>query len=126
MLSWVVAKPPGVGKLEAVDDFAYVNAARCREFAMSLSSTLKGYLWKDNLASPFVSVLIDESTDISTSENMIIYLIYLKAGVAVVTYVGIVHVPAVDAESITDTLLTFLVENGHKQSLCFLSMVPVS
>jgi hypothetical protein len=108
----MVTKLPGMSKLEAVDDFAYVNAARCREFAMSLSSTLKGYLWKDILASPFVSVLIDESTDISTSENMIIYLIYLKAGVAIVTYVGLVHVPAVDAEAITDTLLTFLMENG--------------
>jgi hypothetical protein len=79
---------------------------------MSLSSILKGDLWADLLASPFVSVLIDESTDVSTSENMIIYFIYLKAGVAVVTYAGMVHVPAVDAEAITETLLTYFQENG--------------
>ena len=102
-----VRKLPGMPKLQSVNDLTYANAARAREFTMSLSSILKGYLWKDLLASPFVSVLIDESTDISTSENMIIYFIYLKAGVAVVTYAAMVHVPAVDAASITDTLLVF-------------------
>jgi hypothetical protein len=38
---------PGMRKLETVDDMAYVNAARCREFVMSLSAVLKGWLWKD-------------------------------------------------------------------------------
>ena len=108
----MITNPPGMSKLETVDQFTYVNATRCREFIMSLSTVLKGKLWRDILDSPFVSVLIDESTDISTSENMIIYLIYLKDGLAVVSYVGLVHVPAVDAESITETLLTFLTENG--------------
>ena len=103
---------PGMSKMESVDEMGYINHVRCREFVMSLSSILKGYLWADLLASPFVSVLIDESTDVSTSENMIIYFIYLKAGVAVVTYAGMVHVPAVDAKAITETLLTYFQENG--------------
>ena len=75
---------------------------------MTLSGTLKGRLWRDIKASPFVSVMINESTDISSSENLIIYIVYLKAGRAKVTYVQLLHAPAVDAESITESLLTFL------------------
>ena len=118
-----VRKLPGMPKLQSVNDLTYANAARAREFTMSLSSILKGYLWKDLLDSPFVSVLIDESTDISTSENMIIYFIYLKAGVAVVTYAAMLHVPAVDAASITDTLLVFFAQNGldTRKITCFCS-----
>ena len=89
-----------------------MNAARRREFAMSLGAGLKSYLWSDIIASPFVFVLIDESTDISTSENMIIYFIHLKGDEAIVSYVGMVHMSAVDAQAITNTLLTFFDENG--------------
>ena len=90
----------------------YCNSARCREFAMSLSAAIKGCLWEDILASPFVTVLIDESTDISTSENFVVYFIYLKNGRSVASYVTLVHVAAVDAESIADSLFTFFEENG--------------
>ena len=101
----------------------YVNAARCREFVQALSSALKGALWDDILASPFVSVLIDESTDISTSENLIIYFIYLKAGCAVASYVTLRHAPAVDAQSICQDLLSFFSENGlpMRKVMCFCS-----
>ena len=92
----------------------YVNAARCREFVMALSEALHGKLWDDIRRSPFISVFIDESTDISTSdmsENMIIYVIYLKNGRAVVSYVSLRHAPAVDAESIQADLMAFFAEN---------------
>ena len=90
----------------------YSNAARCREFVMALSTAIKQELWADISNSPFVSVLIDESTDISTSENLIIYFIYVKDGLAVASYISLVHATAVDAESITESLLTFFAENG--------------
>ena len=86
----------------------YANATRCREFAMALSQALAGRLWKDIKSSPFVSVLIDESTDISTSENMIIYLIYLKAGRAVATYVNLRHSNACTRGKTTSTRATQL------------------
>lgn len=59
----------------------YVNAARCREFVMALDSVIKSKLWVDNLNSPYVSVCIDESTDISTSGNLIVYIVYLDRNV---------------------------------------------
>lgn len=71
----------------------YVNHARCREFVMALSAALKGRIWQDILNSPYVSILIDESTDISTSENLIIYFIYEKNGRAQASYVALLHAP---------------------------------
>ena len=75
----MITIPPGMSKLETVDQFTYVNATRCREFIMSLSTVLKGKLWRDILDSPFVSVLIDESTDISTSSLNGNYDLYFQA-----------------------------------------------
>jgi hypothetical protein len=92
-------------------DLPYANASRCREFVMSLSAVIKSRVWKDILASPAVSVLIDESTDVSQSENMIVYIIYMEDGTPIAKYVGLVHVSEVDADSITDTVLSFLAEN---------------
>ena len=106
----IKALPVVSDSFKAIPD-NYVNAARCREFVLALSHTLQGKLWKDIKASPFVSVLIDESTDISTSENMIVYFLYLKAGRPTATYVTLRHAPAVDAESITTDLLLFFAEN---------------
>ena len=85
---------------------------------MALSSTLKGLLWEDILASPFVSVLIDASTDISTSENMIMNMIivYQKNGRQKVTYVELLHATEVDAEAITDALLDFF--SSHGLAMC--------
>ena len=90
----------------------YANAARCREFVMSMAAVLKGDLWQDILASPFVSVLIDESTDISTSQNLIIYIIYLKNGRPKVTFVGLLKVPAATAAVLVEVLTDFFESNG--------------
>lgn len=94
----------------------YVNAARCRDFVMALDSVIKVKLWEDILSSPYVSVLIDESTDISTSENLIIYIAYLKDNRPKARYVGLKHAAAVDAESLTPVVVDFLTENGLPMS----------
>jgi hypothetical protein len=101
----------------------YANSTRCREFVMALSNTLKGKLWEGILSSPYVAVAIDESTDISTSENLIIYITYIHNGRTHVSYVGLVHAPAVDAESIHHQLLEYLEDNGLDMSrvMCFCS-----
>jgi hypothetical protein len=93
----------------------YVNAARAREAVMALSTVLKQSLWQRILASPFVAVMVDESTDISTSENMILYVTYIYEGRAQCSFVGLVHAPEVDAESLHDQLVTFL--ESHSLSM---------
>ena len=90
----------------------YINAARCREFMMSLSAVVKSKVWADIVASGAISILIDESTDISQSENMIVYIVYMKGGEALVKYVGLIAVPNTDAESIFEAVVEFVTENG--------------
>ena len=93
----------------------YVNAARAREAVMAISTVLKQSLWQRILASPFVAVMVDESTDISTSENMILYVTYIYEGRAQCSFVGLVHALEVDAESLHDQLVTFL--ESHSLSM---------
>ena len=101
----------------------YANSARAREFLLALATVLRGQLWEDILLSPFVSVMIDESTDVSTSENMIIYMVYIKDGRAQVTYVALVHCPDVDAAAITASVVDYLVAAGLPLTrvVCFCS-----
>ena len=101
----------------------YINSCRCREFVMAISAVIKGKLWDRILQSPYVAVMIDESTDVSTSENLIVYIAYVYNGRAHVTYVGIVHAPAVDAESLHDQLKEYLEQHGLDLSkvMCFCS-----
>ena len=96
----------------------YLNAGKCREFVMSLSAVVKGKVWKDILASDYVSVLIDESTDISTSENMILYIIYIdkKNKRAKTTFVGLEHCPLTDAASIYTVVVEYLCVYGLNMS----------
>ena len=67
----------------------YSNPRVAREFVMALSTVLKGEQWKDVVASPVLSVMVDETTDIATQENLTIYLIYIKDGEATCQYSGI-------------------------------------
>ena len=96
----------------------YLNAGKCREFVMSLSAVVKGKVWKDILASDYGSVLIDESTDISTSENMILYIIYIdkKNKRAKTTFVGLEHCPLTDAASIYTVVVEYLCVYGLNMS----------
>jgi hypothetical protein len=94
----------------------YINASRCREFVMSLSAVVKSKQWKDILASPSVSLLIDESTDISTSENMILCIIYICDKRPKTVFVGLEHCPATDAASIHALIVEFFSLRGLSMS----------
>ena len=84
---------------------------------------LEGEALERHRSQPIRFLLIDESTDMSTSKNLIIYFIYLKVGVQVVSYAALLHAPAVDAEAITDILLSYLEDNDLPISrvACFCS-----
>ena len=103
----------------------YGNAARAREFVSAFASVLKKEKWQKILASPAVSILIDESTDVATSENMIIYVIYLDqaTGETVVCYLEILHAPDTTATGIVESLLAFFEMKGLSMDkvTCFAS-----
>ena len=84
----------------------YANPGRAREFVFSISACIKERIWAEINASPAISILIDESTDVSTSENMVVYAIYLdttKPKFQVkTTFSGMLHCPNTTAEGITD------------------------
>ena len=103
----------------------YINNSRCREFVMSLSAVLKGKLWAEIEASPCITLLIDESTDISTSENMVLYIAYIGPDHRVhTTFVGMEHCPLTDAKSIHQLISQYFQVRGIDISIklvCFCS-----
>lgn len=63
-------------------------------------------------ASPYFSILADESTDIASMEELSVCAGWLENGKAVEHFVGIEHAKEVNAEAITRYLLQFLREKG--------------
>ena len=103
----------------------YSNASRAREFVSAFASVLKTKKWSKILDSPAVSILIDESSDISNSENMVIYICYLdtSSGEVVVTFLELAHAPDTTAAGITKALLTLFHKHGldTRKVTCFAS-----
>ena len=60
--------------VNATSKLFYCNHARAREFVMCFSTVIKRREWKKIRDSPVIAVAVDESTDISTSENMVVYI----------------------------------------------------
>ena len=71
-------------------------------------------------ASPFFSLLIDETTDVSILKQMIIYGRYICKGEAKIRFLGVVELPDGAAVTITDALLQFCgeMELNIQKQLC--------
>ena len=57
---------------------------------------------------PFISVMCDESTDISTHKELVLYAQTVEVGKVSSHFLKILEVEEVDADSLTTTILTFL------------------
>jgi hypothetical protein len=49
-----------------------------REFVGALSGTLLDEETEDVKKSPFFGIIVDESTDLSTEEHMLVYVVFMK------------------------------------------------
>lgn len=62
-------------------------------------------------SSPFYSVMVDETTDVATTNQLIVYLRYLKKGKSCTTFGGVVALPNGKADTIRQAILSFLDSN---------------
>ena len=94
-------------------NIVYNNAVAAREFVMAISSVLKDQQWAEVCASPVLSVMVDETTDISTDEELIIYLVYITtSGEVVSKYSGIMCVESTTAHELFNVITSYLVDHG--------------
>ncbi|KAK3272642.1 hypothetical protein CYMTET_19074 [Cymbomonas tetramitiformis] len=98
---------------------SYRNELKAREFIMCLADVIRDSILEDIRLSPAFAIGVDESTDISTVEEMVMYSWYLKNGIPVTTFLGLYAMPKADAESITRTIKETVLNYDIEESRCF-------
>ena len=90
----------------------YVSKATTTELLSSISHCIEEGLLTHLKSSQFISIMADESTDISSKEELSVCGRWLESGKPVEHFLGIIHAQEVNAEALTRYLLRFLHEKG--------------
>ena len=89
----------------------YQEDTACSEFIKIISSQIEQTVLQDVKDSPAFSIMIDESTDLSTQKHLILYLSYLKDAKLTITYSKLINLTACDSVAITSQLIAYLQAN---------------
>ncbi|KAH7426346.1 hypothetical protein KP509_11G097500 [Ceratopteris richardii] len=99
----------------ASDEYgSYVNVVSGKEILMAIKDHVKMQLLCDIRASPFYSLLIDESTDRTIKKHLIIYILYVSnagKGPTRCVFIELLSVENGNAKSIFDIVSKFLQDN---------------
>ena len=90
----------------------YLSKATTTELLNSISHCIEEDLLTRLKSSRFISVMADESTDVSSKEEVSICGRWLESGKPVEHFLGIIHARVVTAEALTHYLLQFLQDKG--------------
>ncbi|KAI9135975.1 hypothetical protein BKA69DRAFT_268102 [Paraphysoderma sedebokerense] len=83
----------------------YQNRGACREMLIAIGDSLEADLIKEIKLSPYVSFIIDETTDISVSKQLIVYVAYLSENDVKIMFGKLLELDRGDAEHIKDKLI---------------------
>ena len=90
----------------------YLSKATSADLIECIAHHIHNSLLGGLKASPFYSIMADESTDISSKEELSVCGRWIKNGKAVEHFLGIVHAKEITAKALTRYLLDFLQEHG--------------
>ena len=99
-------------KDKATSNATYLSNITKADLLKSISHVIEHELLMQMQASPFFSIMADESTDIASMGELSICGRWLFKGEPVEHFLGIVHAKEVTAEAITTYLLQFFTERG--------------
>jgi len=91
---------------------AYNNEKSGKELLEAISKTIEYDIWEEISKSPCISVIIDESNDISTTKNLIVYVSYIYQGITKTRFLKICSLLNGDATSITNILVDLFKKKG--------------
>ena len=95
-------------KQSSPSNATYLSKFSTAEFLKSISFHIEENILAHLKSSQFYSILADETTDISSKEELAICGRWLEDSKVVERFLGIVHVSEVNAEALTKYLLAFL------------------
>ena len=97
----------------------YEHSESVRSFQESIAAVVDEDLDKDLLQAGFYSVLIDESTDLATDHNLVMYMRYVLEGEVHSRFLCLVELPGGTASEIVDTVLkVFAARSISLEKLC--------
>jgi hypothetical protein len=89
----------------------YVGYNSCREFMRCIALVLRRRIVTAAKHSPFIGLMLDESTDCSKTSILILYLRYSEKGKAAVTkFLAVIELNAKNAEGISKTVIDYIQE----------------
>lgn len=90
----------------------YLSTTSTAGFIKSISHLIENNLLARLKASPFYSIMADESTDVSSKEELSVCGRWIENGKAAEHFLGIIHARGVTAGALTQYLLDFLQNRG--------------
>jgi hypothetical protein len=99
--------------------FTYEHSESVRGFQEAIAAVVDQDLDKDLSCSEFYSLLIDESTDIATDHNLVMYMRYVLNGEVHSRFLGLIELPGGTAPEIVDLILrVFTSRSISLEKLC--------
>ncbi|XP_038065720.1 E3 SUMO-protein ligase KIAA1586-like [Patiria miniata] len=90
---------------------SYHTEKKCAEFASCVAEVLKEDLMNDLKDTPkYLTIFIDGSTDVSTTERELMYILYIHEGVPTVKFLKLEHLASANASSIVAAIKSVM---GH-------------
>jgi hypothetical protein len=94
----------------------YVNAKAARDFLRSIAHVIRNEIIRAAVMSPCLGLMIDESTDISHTSQMILYLRLLLCGCFQTVFWRIISVGDASADGLVETLNAAFDDDGIPKS----------
>ncbi|KAH3696443.1 uncharacterized protein LOC127861738 [Dreissena polymorpha] len=92
------------------------NKATSQRFIQETVLTVGNQVRSDHLekkkASPYFTILVDETTDIATVSEMIVYIRFLEDGMSRTVFLSVLPLKDGKAETIFNTLISFIEDSG--------------
>ena len=99
--------------------FTYEHSESVRGFQEAIAAVVDEDLDRDLSQSEFYSLLIDESTDIATDHNLVMYLRYVLNGEVQSRFLGLIELPGGTVPQIVDVILKVFTSRGISlEKLC--------
>src|SRR3954471_22137198 len=96
----------------------YTNEISEHEFLIAISKTIENEIWKELSDVVAFGIMIDESTDITTTKHLDIYVSYIaKQGIFNPHFLCLIPLTECDAESITHAIIDIFKKEEFYQNL---------
>ena len=98
--------------------FTYEHSESVRGFQEAIAAVVDKNLDKDLLATDYCALLIDESTNMATDHNLVMYVRYVLNGEIYSRFLCLVELPGGTAPAIVDTVLKVFASRKISSKLC--------